>query len=742
MSPDAPRLAIIGCGAVVEHHLLPALRRAGWIPSVLVDTSQARCEHLKGRLPGKGRGVLTAGEWDSVRDSFDAAIVAAPHVFHGPIGRALVAAGKHAFMEKPLATASADAEAMVEEAERRGLTLSVGLLRRYLDVARWTKALLASGTLGEVERFDAREGFVFNWAVSSDALLRRDLSGGGVLMDTGAHALDLIGWYLGELRPLAYSDDAERGVEADCVLTCASASGAFGRIELSRTRNLRNTLRIDGSRGFVEVHLYKNEVVSGSPAVLAFEHEGLSPSSLRQQLFPALFDAEIRDFRASIETGAAQGVPGREGLAAVALVEAAYRIRTPLALPWAEPRRADAPALPPGSAAVITGATGFVGGRLAERLVEDGIRVRCLVRSISQAARLARLPVEIVRLDLADAPAVARAVEGGDYVFHCAYDPRSRQQNIGGTRAILAACSERAVRRLVHVSSFSVYEPFPDGELSEATPDGNRNWEYIRTKLDLEGEVLAAARSGKVQATVVQPTIVYGPHSKPWTDGPAEMLIYGEVILPDGGTGLCNPVHIDDLVDGMLLAATKPDAVGERFILSGPEIVTWGRFFGTVADALRIPGPSCWPKDRIMARNHGLWRDIRMVASDPRRIVQIVVRWPPARQALQAGLDALPKPARALVDKYYFGGGGKKIGQVHLPDPRTLALYAARPTTDSEKARSQLGYHPVRDFETGMAQTARYLNWAYADVRGEVARRAPPTASRTPFDSPDFVNAV
>ena len=93
-------------------------------------------------------------DWQAMLDQFDAALVAVPHSLHAPIGLGLIAAGKHVFMEKPLATTAADCERMAEAAAAKGVVLSVGLLRRYLRIARWTKALIESGTLGEIKSFD------------------------------------------------------------------------------------------------------------------------------------------------------------------------------------------------------------------------------------------------------------------------------------------------------------------------------------------------------------------------------------------------------------------------------------------------------------------------------------------------------------------------------------------------------------------------------------------------------------
>lgn len=720
------RLAIIGCGAVVDHHILPSLRRLGWIPTVLVDRSPARAALAAGKLGGKGRSVLKLTDWHEAADQFDAAIVAVPHVLHGPIGLDLLAAGKHLFMEKPLAVTTAQCRAMIAAAKSHDLSLRVGLLRRYLHGARWLKALLESGTLGEIRHFDIREGFVFNWATSSDALLRRELAAGGVLMDTGAHTLDLLLWWLGDVAALAYRDDAEHGVEADCVLDCTMASGATGRVELSRTRELRGTIVIEGTKGFVEVHLAKNLVLSGSPAALAFRHEGRSAAELPMQLFPELFDSELRDFRASTMGEGAGGIAGSEGIRAVGLIERCYAARTPLDMPWRPAAAAGegGPRLPAGSTALITGATGFVGGRLAERLVEQGVKVRCLVRSFGQATHLARLPVEIVNGALGEAEALARGIEGANYVFHCAYDTRSRKANLDGLEQLIAASLKQKVERLVYVSSFSVYEPFPDGVLDESTRDGDRSWPYARNKLDCEARTLEAVRKDGLSAAIVQPSIVYGPFSKPWTNAPAEMLLTGEVVLPGRGEGLCNALFIDDLVDALVLTALRPEAVGERFIISGPKPVTWARFYGAIAGALKIGEPSYWPAETIAKANHGFIRDLKMVLANPKRLIQIIVRWPPARQALQSAYDALPNPLHDLVTRAYFGGGGRQFGMRYLPDPQALALYASQANASNEKAERLLGYRPRHDFEAGMRETGAYLEWAYGDLRRQSQARA------------------
>jgi nucleoside-diphosphate-sugar epimerase len=398
--------------------------------------------------------------------------------------------------------------------------------------------------------------------------------------------------------------------------------------------------------------------------------------------------------------------------------------------------------LPRGSKVLVTGATGFVGGRLVERLIrEHDVQVRCLIRDVGRASRVRRLPVEILLVDLSNANEIKGAVDGIDYIFHCAYDTRSRRQNIEGLSNLIEASATHSVQRLVHVSTFAVYEPFPDGPLTEESPDGDRSNTYVDTKLDLEKMAFDAARNRGVAATIVQPSIVYGPFCLPWTNSPAEMLIFGDVILPDQGAGLCNAVYIDDVVDGLIRAAVSPAAVGERFIISGPQPVTWAEFFTEFAHALGTKPPKFWPYERIADANHGIIRNIRVVVTEPKRLIKMIVRWRRVRQILQAALDIMPGPLRKLTTNYYFDPRGRRAGEIFLPSRQALAMYSSSAVASSEKARLKLGYTPRFDFQRGMMLTGHYLEWAYGDIRESVATGSKAASSEGVPSSSDITNA-
>jgi nucleoside-diphosphate-sugar epimerase len=141
-----------------------------------------------------------------------------------------------------------------------------------------------------------------------------------------------------------------------------------------------------------------------------------------------------------------------------------------------------------GAPVLVTGAAGFIGGHVAQRLVEEGHRVRCLARATSDTSLLNELGVEVAVGDLTSAPSLARAAEGCRHVVHCAAlvsDWATVQEieraNVVGTRNLLAACVGASVERIVHFSSTDVYG-YPGGAAIDETHAAARfrNW-YAQT---------------------------------------------------------------------------------------------------------------------------------------------------------------------------------------------------------------------------------------------------------------------
>jgi predicted dehydrogenase len=323
------RIAIVGCGAVAHAHLPIVAECDRSDVTVLVDKAPGRAEELAA-ANDVGESLSDHRE---LAGKVDAAIVALPHHLHAPVAIDLLRSGIHVLVEKPMALTLAECDEMIRAAEENQRVLAVGLVSRWFGVARYVKRILDSGLLGPIRSFDVREGMIYSWPVASDFMFRRE-TGGGVLADTGAHVLDLLLWWLGDHARVDYRDDASGGVEADCELELELASGATGIVQMSRTRDLRNTWILRGEHGTLEVMRRFDAsfrlALEGEGLELkgGFEHAGEAEDPLE------CFRLQWADFLGAIESGRQPSLSGAEGRRAVALIEACQAARKPLANDW------------------------------------------------------------------------------------------------------------------------------------------------------------------------------------------------------------------------------------------------------------------------------------------------------------------------------------------------------------------------------------------------------------------------
>jgi predicted dehydrogenase len=333
MRRSSLRIAIIGCGAVVERHHLPAFAALGIKPRLLVDINASRLSDLAQKF----QVASVSDEYTTRLGEFDAAIVASPHCLHAPICCDLLRRGVHVLVEKPMALTHAECQSMIEAASEGKATLAVGLMRRFFGISQWVKAALAAEVLGPIERFDVQEGVVYDWPVTSGFFFNRETAGGGVLIDTGAHTIDLLQWWVGDLFVEKYYDDNYGGVEADCRIEFTLAAGGCGTVELSRTRKLRNSAIFRGPLGEMEVWLHQHKITATPAWILQSVHNGFSAHRVPRQLFRTLFTAQLEDWFRAIETGQPPFVSGVEAARSMAIIDACYRRRQLLELPWMSP---------------------------------------------------------------------------------------------------------------------------------------------------------------------------------------------------------------------------------------------------------------------------------------------------------------------------------------------------------------------------------------------------------------------
>ncbi|MDR7419851.1 MAG: NAD-dependent epimerase/dehydratase family protein [Armatimonadota bacterium] len=236
---------------------------------------------------------------------------------------------------------------------------------------------------------------------------------------------------------------------------------------------------------------------------------------------------------------------------------------------------------------LITGAAGFIGGYLADHLVEMGFSVRGLVRSAAAARALEERGIRAMIGDLRYPETLVAAADGCRTVYHCAgwtgapfTWEAAFEANVVGTRHLAEACLRSEVQRLVHLSSLAVYGPTTAASIDERAP----LWPlgpYRGSKIAGEREIEIAAGRG-LHTVILRPGRVFGPGDRRVAGRTLRRLWYGVPLVVDAGQGFCHPVYIRNLTDAVVAAGMLDDARGGTFNVADGD-VTWRDFFGHYA---------------------------------------------------------------------------------------------------------------------------------------------------------------
>lgn len=278
--------------------------------------------------------------------------------------------------------------------------------------------------------------------------------------------------------------------------------------------------------------------------------------------------------------------------------------------------------------AFVTGGSGFIGGRLIERLVADGWTVRALARSDAAAERIGARGGQAVRGEVTDVSALTAGARGAEVVFHAAakvgdFGRRDefRRINVGGTEAALAAARAAGVRRFVHVGTeAALLHGQPLIHADERTPLAlDSSVPYAATKAEAEQAVLAAGGDG-LETVVVRPRFVWGPGDTTLLPAMAELVRAGRFRWIGGGRQKTSTTHVDNAVHGLRLAAERGPSGTAYFVTDGPPVV-FREFVsallqtaGVHAPAKSVPRPLA---GALAAGGEAAWRALRLKGSPP-----------------------------------------------------------------------------------------------------------------------------
>ena len=296
--------------------------------------------------------------------------------------------------------------------------------------------------------------------------------------------------------------------------------------------------------------------------------------------------------------------------------------------------------------------------------------------------------MDIVQCDVTKPAQVKAAMEGVDIVVHCAVG--GREVTIDGTRTILEEAKARGVKRVVHVSTIDVYGD-ATGSIDEDTPHGITGRPYGDSKIEAEELCMDYAKQG-VPVTMLRPTIVYGPFSDLWTVEFAKRLQMRPWLLAEEVCqGTCNLVYVDDLVQAIVLAMTKPEAVGQAFNVNGPDRPTWHQYFAGLNDAMGLP--TLAPKGVAASRlSASVMKPVKSGAK------MLLRHFQPQIMALYQ---------RSSLAKAAMKKAEQAIRQA--PNDAEFRLYGKVLSIETGKAERLLGYRPRFDMARGLALSAGWL---------------------------------
>lgn len=245
-------------------------------------------------------------------------------------------------------------------------------------------------------------------------------------------------------------------------------------------------------------------------------------------------------------------------------------------------------------ATLVTGATGFLGRHLTERLLQKGQTVRIVTRRPGNLPDDWKGRVEVVSGDLTDPQVQRAAVEDMSEIFNLAGEHRDevamRRVNVDAVKGLVEAASLAGVKQFIHASSVGVIGAKRAGLVTEEEPCRPRN-EYERTKLAGERIALEVAGTTGMRLLVVRPTTIFGEGADPSGDSLLAWLraVQNGRFVFIGGRATANYVYVRDVADAMVELASINHPDSSTFILGDP--IPMGDFVAAIAQALGVPPP-------------------------------------------------------------------------------------------------------------------------------------------------------
>lgn len=246
---------------------------------------------------------------------------------------------------------------------------------------------------------------------------------------------------------------------------------------------------------------------------------------------------------------------------------------------------------------LVTGANGFIGSNLVNRLINDGNLVRGLVRKSSDLSFLEGINVELVLGDITDIRSLEIAMKGIDKVYHIAglaadWGPYSlfEEINFSGTRNVAAIAEKYGVKKMIYISTVA-FHGFGKTNMTEESPIPEKQIPYAKTKYLAEKWLWEFSRSSGLKITAVRPGNVYGINDRTFISKYIEAMKTGKFAQVNNGKSKTCPVFIENLIDIISLAGNSEKADGNSFIATDGLDINWQTFNKKLAEAMDLELP-------------------------------------------------------------------------------------------------------------------------------------------------------
>ncbi len=682
------KLLIIGGGAVSEAtHIPAAIKVVGSENVFIAEPNTNQSEKIAGKF-----GLLNyAPDYKQLLEKVDAVIIATPPHIHNAILADCIKANLPVLCEKPLSPDSKESKIVLAD-NKNGLLLGMCHTYRLFSNRLKVRELIKNGYLGNQVTIDIQEGFPSGWPTVSGYCFRKEMVPGGVLFDAGIHSLDFILWCLGEPTGIDYSDDEMGGLESNANIKLKFETGE-ANFRISRTCELSNKISVSGNGKTIELDVYEmNNLLENGVETIANTNSLLDWTSIGV--------CQTQNFVNAIQKKEEISCSVEDGLRVVEVLEKCYsqkQAKKIVPQPIGNYK---------GKKVLVTGATGFIGSLLAERLhLHEGANVRAMVHNWPKAAYISRFDVELIKADITNYEDVDKAVEGCEYVFHCVGlgGPQAMKINVEGTENVVKACIKHKVKRVVYLSSVVVHgDKIIDGMTAEA-PFVSYGDAYADAKIEAEKRFWKLTKEANLEAAVIRPTYVWGPMSEWFSVEIIKQMKQNKFYWVDNGSGSCNAVYVENVVDLSLICGQHPKAVGESFIITDDEKSNWRSFYGQYAQILQLDKNSFpsiplkdgmdrqflkFSKEKLAKTISDLWT--KVVANEQKQ--PYYSKW-----ALRA-----PRKVLKLVLKQVL----KRLPE---KSDSEMAIYNFQGFIDITKTKQLLDYKPRFSIAKGMEKTKEWL---------------------------------